>query len=87
VPAKLGRGWFSFIGEPILKIDIVPVLGNFTMDYMSIRRIIENFILEKLRKKVFPMKASMRVPVSKKSKKGKLVMQRMTQLKQRNQQS
>ena len=73
VPAWLGRGWFSFIGDPILKIDIVPVLGNITIDYQTVRRYIENFLLDKLRKKVFPIKAPLRVPVSKKSNKGKRV--------------
>lgn len=73
VPAWLGRGWFSFIGDPILKIDIVPVFGIFTIDYQMVRRYIENFLLDKIRKKVFPIKAPLRVPVSKKSTKGKRV--------------
>jgi hypothetical protein len=73
VPSKIGRGWFSFIGEPILKIDIVPVFGNFSMDYQTVRKFIENFLLDKLKRKIFPIKAPIRVPMSKKSKKGKIV--------------
>lgn len=77
MPSKIGRGWFSFIGEPILKIDIVPVFGNFSMDYQTVRRFIENFLLDKLKRKIFPMKAPIRVPMCKKSKKGKMVKERM----------
>lgn len=54
------------------------------MDYQTVRRYIENFLLDKLRKKVFPIKAPLRVPVSKKSNKGKRVRQRMAELRQRN---
>ena len=49
VSSDIGRGWFSFIGEPIAKFDIVPVISNVTIDYQSVKRAFENIILGKMR--------------------------------------
>jgi hypothetical protein len=58
-----GSGWYSFIGEPAARIDVVPAVGSFTIDYAAVRKLIQSFIMNLLRKNVYPMKSSLRVPM------------------------
>lgn len=63
VISSLGSGWFSFIGEPAVRIDVIPAVGSFTIDYAAVRKLIQNFVMNLLKKNVYPMKSSLRVPL------------------------
>ena len=63
VIANKGSGWFSFIGQPAVRIDVVPVVGSFTIDYAAVRKLIQSFIMNILKKNVYPMKSALRVPM------------------------
>lgn len=63
VIANKGMGWYSFIGEPAARIDVVPVVGSFTIDYAVVRKVFQSFIMNILKKNVYPMKSPLRVPL------------------------
>ena len=63
VLSNKGLGWYSFIGEPAARIDVVPVVGTFTIDYAAVRKLIQSFIMNILKKNVYPMKSPLRVPM------------------------
>ena len=42
---------------------MIPVIGNITIDYAAVRRLIQNFVLGMLKKNVYPMKSTLRVPL------------------------
>lgn len=67
VPSYVGKGWFSFIGEPIAKFKIVPSIGNYRFDIESLRNIFNDFLMNKLKKNTYPIKQKMLIPASKKS--------------------
>jgi hypothetical protein len=66
VPSEKGRGWFSFIGEPISKFKIYPRIGSYRIDLEILRTMFNNFLLSKLRKNTYPIKQKILIPVSKK---------------------
>ncbi len=66
VPSDIGKGWFSFIGEPISKFKIVPSIANYRFDIDSLRNMFNNFLLNKLKKHTHPIKQAIFVPASKK---------------------
>lgn len=66
VPSYIGKGWFSFIGEPISKFKIVPSIGNYRFDIETLRTIFNNFLMNKLKKNTYPIKQKMSIPASKK---------------------
>ena len=67
VSSDMGQGWFSFIGEPIAKFDIVPIIGNVTIDYQSVKNAVEGIILGKMKQATYPIRQKMPIPLGKKS--------------------
>ena len=58
VPTKLGRGksWFSFIGEPIAKIDISLKIMDFSFEQEPVKNLFANFLNNKMKKFIYPVK-------------------------------
>ena len=65
MPAKIGKGWFSFIGEPIPKFKIIPSLGRYTIDLETSKTMFHNFLLKKLKQITYPVRQKLPIPMSK----------------------
>lgn len=66
VPSEFGKGWFSFIGEPISKFKIYPSIANYRIDLETLRNLFNNFLLSKLKKNTYPIKQKILIPASRK---------------------
>ena len=67
VPSKIGKGWFSFIGEPIPKFKTIPSIGSYTIDLETTKTIFHNFLLKKMKQNTYPIRQKLPIPVSKKN--------------------
>lgn len=76
MPASIGWGWFSFIGEPISKFHIVPSIGNYRIEVDTLKNIFNNFLLNKLKKNTYPIKQKIPIPASKKDEDLMIIMKR-----------
>jgi hypothetical protein len=67
VPAYKGKGWFSFIGEPIPKIKTIPTIGTISIDLETSKTMFHNFLLKKLKQNTYPVKQKLPIPLSTKN--------------------
>ena len=67
VPSKIGRGWFSFIGEPIPKFKTTPSIGSYTIDLETSSTMFHNFLLRKMKQTTYPIRQKIPIPMSKKN--------------------
>lgn len=64
VPSYIGRGWFSFIGQPIAKFKIVPKIMNYRIDTTAFAGLFNKFLMDSLRKNMYPAKQKILIPAS-----------------------
>ncbi|KAL4444837.1 hypothetical protein ABPG74_016045 [Tetrahymena malaccensis] len=69
VPREYGKSWFSFIGEPVLSIDIDPIISKKYHVSRLPRVILQEIISQKIKKMTFPNRDSIKIPLSKPDKK------------------
>lgn len=63
---ELGCSWFSFVGEPIVKVSVGPKVGTVEININSITKMFESIILNKLKESVYPIKKKITIPLYKK---------------------
>jgi hypothetical protein len=73
VASMKGKGWFSFIGEPISKFQIFPSIASYRIDLEILRTMFNNFLLNKLKKITYPIKQKISIPISKKDEDLKII--------------
>ncbi|EGR32702.1 hypothetical protein IMG5_073520 [Ichthyophthirius multifiliis] len=71
VPKSYGKSWFSFIGEPVIQLDIDPIISKkyHLSKLPQVKSIMQEIINQKIRKMTFPNIEMIKIPLSKKGKK------------------